>query len=174
VRLAAVAVSLVAIGLIWAVTSLLSPPVAPVIGRASAIDGDTLAIGRDHIRLIGLDAPELDQRCGVAGAEWACGREARSFLADLLRSSDSACAPSGRDRYGRLLARCSVAGDDVGHLIVAAGWAVASSPAYEAEASEARAAGRGVWSGPFASPAEWRRGHGDGFNLLDWLRGWFR
>jgi endonuclease YncB( thermonuclease family) len=36
-------------------------------GRASVIDGDTIAIHGERIRLFGIDAPESRQTCEAAG-----------------------------------------------------------------------------------------------------------
>ena len=44
-------------------------------GAAIAADGDSLRLGTDRIRLVGIDAPELTQVCwDASGAEWPCGR----------------------------------------------------------------------------------------------------
>jgi endonuclease YncB( thermonuclease family) len=43
------------------------------------------------------------------------------------------------------------------------------------EANAARAAKRGIWSGSFVSPAQWRRGEsGARPDLWGWLTSWFR
>jgi endonuclease YncB( thermonuclease family) len=153
---------------------VLEPALSPLNGRAEAVDGDTLRIGSTRVRLIGIDAPELDQTCtDAAGAEWACGRQARAFVVKLIGKSPVDCARHGRDRYGRALAACTVEGADLGQAIVDAGWAVAELQYVPAELG-ARAAGRGIWAGSFETPADWRRDHGaDRFDLLNWLRGWF-
>jgi endonuclease YncB( thermonuclease family) len=132
-------------------------PLPPgVSGRAVASDGDSLRIGADRIRLTGLDAPELDQTCWRAdGAEWPCGRDARALMTQLLGRGDVACAPSGTDRFGRTLASCRADGTDIAAAIVEAGLAV-SRDDYGAEQSRARSAGRGMWSGRFTDPRQWR------------------
>ena len=38
-------------------------------GRAAVIDGDTLDVSGTEVRLSGIDAPELDQRCYPEGGE---------------------------------------------------------------------------------------------------------
>ncbi len=165
-------VTLVAIGIIAVVVALLLPPEPALTGRASAVDGDTLRIGNARIRLLGLDAVELDQTCtNAAGAEWPCGREVRSFLAKLSDAGTTICAADGRDRYRRVLAHCSTNGADLGEQLVRAGWAVAELE-YGLALAEARLNRRGIWSGHFDDPAEWRRTHGaETFDLWAWLLG---
>lgn len=164
--------TLVAIGLVAAVAALLWPPPASISGRAVAVDADTLRIGDTRIRLIGLDAVELDQICmDGAGAEWKCGREARAFLDRLSDEGTTRCAADGRDRYRRVLARCSTSGADLGEQIVRAGWAVADLE-YGLALAEARLNGRGIWAGRFDDPADWRRHHdAETFDIWTWLQG---
>jgi len=139
---------------------------------ATAVDGDTLAIGGERVRLIGVDAPEMDQPCkGADGEEWACGRASWAYLADLLREEEAFCAPDGRDRYGRVLAHCAVGGTDLGASLVGAGMAVAEAE-YKVQELQARQAKRGIWVGSFERPSTWRRDNGIGkgdFDLLGWL-----
>ncbi|HUR40607.1 MAG TPA: thermonuclease family protein [Verrucomicrobiae bacterium] len=129
-------------------------------GQASIIDGDTLEIHGERIRLHGLDAPESSQACDLAAKSWPCGRRAALALADLIGDDVVRCAARGKDRYGRTIAACSVRGQDINAWLVREGWAVAyvkySSDYVDAEAA-ARAAGRNLWSGPFVMPEEHRR-----------------
>jgi endonuclease YncB( thermonuclease family) len=170
----ALAAILVAIALVAIVATLVQQAGPPLLGRAEVVDGDTLRMGAVRIRLLGLDAPELAQTCTDGnGADWPCGAKAKAFVETLVRGADLDCRPSGRDRYGRTLARCSTAGGDLGHAIVAAGWAI-SLPAYASEEAAARAAGQGIWAGTFVAPADWRRSHGEGVpGAWDWIRSWF-
>jgi endonuclease YncB( thermonuclease family) len=166
-----VALLLLAIG---AAIGWFSSPPAPLSGKAFVVDGDTLRIGGARVRLNGIDAPELDQTCTDANnGAWRCGDEARNFLAGLAAGRDASCIRTGRDRYHRWLATCSVGGADLGGAIVAAGWAVADL-GYAAEESEAEKQRRGIWSGTFMAPSEWRRTHGDEPGIWDWIRSWFQ
>lgn len=65
-------------------------------------DGDTLDIHGQPIRLHGIDAPESRQTCLADGERWRCGQQAALALVDKI------------DRYGRIVAVCSVGGEDVG------------------------------------------------------------
>ncbi len=149
-----------AMGLLLLALVALPPPPRPVnaiSGTARAIDGDTLAIGAARIRLIGLDAPERKQTCTRPnGAVWSCGTEAGARLAALVAGQQVQCALAGRDRYRRDLARCRVPQGDLGAILVREGWAVADG-AYLDEASYARAARLGIWSGTFEQPRDVRR-----------------
>ena len=70
------------------------------------------------------------------------------------------CEPKGTDRYGRTLAICFEAGEDLNRLMVIDGQAVAYrqfSRRYVGEENAARAARRGIWGTEFEMPSDWRR-----------------
>lgn len=131
---------------------------ADVSGSARAVDGDTLILEGEHVRLKGMDAPELAQTCTRDGKAWPCGKEARRALAAALRNGEVRCTFSARDDYDRPLAHCAVAGEDLGALMVRQGLALAYG-GYGAEEAQARAAGRGLWAGGFERPAQYRAEH---------------
>lgn len=98
----------------------------PVAGVASVIDGDTLEIHGQRVRLFGIDAPESGQPCETAqGERWRCGRDAAIALADLIGRAPIQCDPQDIDRYGRVVAVCYQGNLDIGAEMVRAGWAVA-------------------------------------------------
>ncbi len=126
-------------------------------GRASVTDGDTIRIGDTKIRLKGIDTPEMEQSCSRSGRSYSCGVVARRRLTELVSGEVVRCRSSGRDRYGRVLARCSVNGNDIGARMVEEGWAVSYGRDYEREEARARSRGAGLWSGEFERPQDWRR-----------------
>jgi len=72
-----------------------------------------------------------------------------------------------------VLARCRVGDTDLGDAIVSAGWAVADLE-YALPLAEARINRRGIWSGEFVDPADWRRQKADPeFDFWGWLLGLF-
>ena len=91
-----------------------TPALADVTGPARVIDGDTLEIQGQRIRLHGIDAPESRQLCHLDGKPWQCGKDATNALADMIARRPVTCEDLGRDRYKHIIARCTVAGEDLG------------------------------------------------------------
>ena len=133
-------------------------------GRAEAIDGDSLRLAGEEMRLHGIDAPEWHQSCTRDGRGNACGVAARDALAALLAAGPVTCHWEDRDAYGRALATCLRGAENLNAALVAQGHALAYrrySTAYVAEEDAARRARRGVWAGSFEAPAAWRARAGD-------------
>ena len=133
-----------------------------LVGRASVVDGDTLELHGERIRLAAIDAPEARQSCELAGRPWPCGRRAAFALADLVGARTVTCRWRERDRYRRPVATCAVDGTDLGGWLVEQGWALAFrryGQDYVAQEEQARAARRGLWAGSFVPPWALRRGH---------------
>jgi endonuclease YncB( thermonuclease family) len=97
-----------------------------IAGRATVIDGDTLEIHGERIRILDVDAPESRQRCtdrrGIDVQVWFCGSEAANKLANLVGARTVTCETTRKDRYKRWLARCSVAGHDLALRLAEHGW----------------------------------------------------
>src|SRR5919197_5240723 len=61
-------------------------------GRARVVDGDSLDLGGERIRLYGIDAPEGRQSCNdIAGRPYACGRDASRALAAAIAGRRVTC-----------------------------------------------------------------------------------
>ena len=131
-----------------------------VVGTSYVIDGDTIDISGTRIRLLAIDAPELEQACSDAqGRSWDCGSVAARELRNHVNEQDLKCESSRQDQYRRVLAICFMPdGSDVNAWMVRQGWAVAfrTTKRYRPEQDEAAAAKRGLWAGAFAMPWEWR------------------
>ncbi len=183
IRLVAIAV----VSMSWVVTAQSA--------SIDVADGDSFRMKGERYRLQDIDAPELHQNCkDSAGRDWSCGRRARDELRRLLNQGSVSCRIVTRDRFGRIIATCSVSGRDIGEMMIRNGWATAYkgrgfSSRYVSAENEARAAKRGMWAGSFETPRQWRQGHprgDDGGEVLsrgaqDWLRqktqamsSWFR
>lgn len=107
----------------------------PTPTKIFVIDGDTVSINQERIRLDGIDAPELKGKCAN---EKALARKAQYRLAELIDGSRLLVArtPVGArkgefgmeqrfksDRYGRTLAPLIADGHDVGEAILREGLA---------------------------------------------------
>jgi endonuclease YncB( thermonuclease family) len=135
-------------------------PSAPFTARVGVVDGDTLSMGAERLRIHGIDAPEMAQTCERAGRPYACGEAARDAMAAILGHGALSCEHLDTDQYRRRIVRChDDQGRDIGAELVRQGWAVAFtrfSADYLPQEAEARAARRGLWQGRFDAPWDWR------------------
>ena len=132
-----------------------------ITGVPRIVDGDSLVINGVKIRLHGIDAPERNQTCGTDPNRWDCGRQSSRALSEMINRAPVTCHERDVDRYGRIVAVCTVGGVLLNAQMVAEGWAVAYrqySKDYVGEEDKAREAERGIWSGEFVRPEDWRRG----------------
>lgn len=147
------------------IVMLMSAPPAyaqAMIGTATAVDGDSLDMGSERIRLHAIDAVEAAQTCKRDGQEWNCGAEAKAFLAELVAGQSVVCQQVDRDPYGRMVAVCKAGSRDLGKMMVDAGYAMALpqfGPAYIGAEENARTRAAGIWNSTFEKPADYRLAH---------------
>ena len=132
-----------------------------LVGQVSVVDGDTLDIHDERIRLWGVDAPESSQLCrGRDRRPYRCGAQAANALDAFTRGKTVRCMPVDGDRYGRIVARCAAGKIDLGQMLVSRGLAVEepqySHGTYTPDQLAARRAGRGIWAGRFVEPSFYR------------------
>lgn len=130
-------------------------------GVASVVDGDTIEIRGERIRLHGIDAPESGQHCRYAGTLQRCGQQAATFLEQLIASRPVQCERKDRDRYGRLIGVCKVSGTNLNAAMVRNGWALAYvqySRDYVLDEQAAAEELLGIWRYEFEAPWDYRKG----------------
>ena len=119
-------------------------------------DGDTLRFGKERVRLWGIDAPEIHQRCPD---RWLAGIEAARKMRELVKGHEVTCESRGHDRYGRTIGLCRADGVDIQAAMVRAGmaWAfVRYSSDYVREEEQAKADRLGVHAHGCELAWEWR------------------
>ena len=93
--------------------------------RASVVaivDGDTIRIDGQSVRIIGIDAPETwKPHCE---AEYVAGLAAKERLRAILDDGPVTFQPTGMDRYQRTLAQVFVGKMNVGEALVSEGFAL--------------------------------------------------
>jgi micrococcal nuclease len=82
--------------------------------QVRAVDGDTIRVGGERIRLRGIDTPEMNELDGPA---------AKQRLEELLRSGPIRIVPRGRDVYDRLVADVFVNEQNVAEILKSEGFA---------------------------------------------------
>lgn len=99
--------------------------------RIVIIDGDTVHIAGERIRLLDIDAPESFR--SACEAELVAGLKAKERLRALLDGQDVTIERDGRDRFGRTLARLRTPAGDVGMVLLRERLALRYVPGRRAE-----------------------------------------
>lgn len=127
--------------------------------RVKVLDGDSLVFDNRHrIRLAYIDSPELAQTC-KAKHEWNCGYQSKLKLIELIAGRPVECRKIETDKYNRIIANCYAGSISLNKEMVRSGFAIAYrrySYEYVSEELEAMKAKRGIWSGQFELPEEYR------------------
>lgn len=117
------------------------------------LDGDTLSLLNEdavtfRIRLAQIDAPEKRQ---------AFGQRSKQSLSDLAFDRQAEVRIETRDRYGRLVGKVRVGGQDINLLQIQRGMAwvyrrYAKDPLYFEAEDKARRSRVGLWADPEPTP----------------------
>jgi len=90
------------------------------------VDGDTIIVNSEKIRLHGIDTPETKQKCmNNNGHQNACGIRATKELRDIIGTNKVSCKRKDKDRYVRSVSVCYIKGQDINALLVERGWVYA-------------------------------------------------
>jgi len=82
------------------------------------VDGDTVWIKGEKIRLEGIDAPEARGRCYE---ELVAAANATERLRVLLTTNQFTILRNGKDRYGRTLAKIKIGNRSAGEIMMSEG-----------------------------------------------------
>ena len=78
------------------------------------IDGDTIIVGTNRVRLAAIDAPELKE---------PFGQESKEALCDMILHRIVRVEWKHRGRYRRIIGYVYLDGEWINHSVVASGWA---------------------------------------------------
>ena len=140
-----------------------------IIGVPKVVDGDTIHIKSYKIRLEGIDAPEMNQKCkkpylqiifSTFQKDYFCGQISKKKLSQKIDNKPVKCFLLGKDRYKRYLARCLKGNINLNRWMVRNGYAVAYrrySKQYILDENFAKEEKLGLWRGNFIKPEKWRK-----------------
>ncbi len=131
-----------------------------IIGNVRVIDGDTININNNKIRLHGIDAPETKQTCKLDSVDWFCGKQSTEELKKIINDQSVECTVSDIDIYNRYVAICLVNELNLNQWMVKNGWAIAYryySTDYIIEEKYARDNKIGIWKSEFLKPYQYRK-----------------
>jgi endonuclease YncB( thermonuclease family) len=129
--------------------------------RLAVVDGDTLRLGDQVVRLAGIAAPARGSVChgggqggsgqggtgqgGAGRVDIDCGAAAANALAMLVHNSAVDCTIRGHDDEGRPVGNCRAGDTGLSEALVLDGWARAETAELREIETTARMAGRGIW-----------------------------
>ena len=128
-------------------------------GKPRIIDGDSIEIKNEKIRLLGIDAFEKKQNCSKEdGTKYKCGERAISNLSTIISDQPIRCITKKKDRYKRWLATCYIGKLDINENMILYGNAFSyMSKKYKNVENDAKKINAGAWAGKFIFPWEWRK-----------------
>ena len=149
---------------------IISPAYSETIsGKALVIDGDTIKIDSNKIRLFGIDAPEKKQKCQkpwlsisflTFNNNYQCGVISTNKLKSKVNNKFIMCKSNNKDRYNRFIAECYKDKTNINRWMVLNGYAVAYkkySKKFVSDENLAKKDKLGLWVGTFEMPWDWRK-----------------
>ena len=124
------------------------------------VDGDTIVLNGEKIRLSGIDAPELKQTCMNGDQKVFCGKLAKMLLVKKIGNKTPECIREGKDVYKRTLAECFINGESLSAFLVRSGYAFAYlkySDKFIKDEEFAKKNKLGMWSMKFEYPWDFRK-----------------
>ncbi len=131
-----------------------------VYGVAKYISANVFYVGGRYVRLYGVDSPDVDQVCSnTIGNAYNCGSEALSWVIEQIDNSPIECYLFKVNHQGVDIATCLWNGNDIGAMVVGAGWGIAKTDEtdiYKPYEAKAQTHSIGLWQGSFYLPEDWR------------------
>jgi endonuclease YncB( thermonuclease family) len=144
---------------------IVTPENAQIKGFVIISDGDTIKVNGSKIRLYGIDAPELKQKCYSNKVKINCGIEAKAKIAEIISDNEVFCSELDTDKYNRTDGNCyfiDKAGKkiNIGQKMVTSGYALAYktySMRFVLNELYAKITMSGIWMYQFKKPWLWRK-----------------
>lgn len=124
-------------------------------GEAQVVSGNEIIVGKRSVRLFGVLAPDLEDRCTIDSVKVKCGIIAWSELIKLADGRQISCdreelpADAEKPEKPMIFATCYIGEADINEALVLSGWANTvpeQTDRYEADEADAKESGRGLWS----------------------------
>ena len=87
-------------------------------GYNCVVDGDTIRLRGELVRLQGYDTPETYRNICGGNFERRLGQQATARLIELMNNNKYKLRFNGRDRYGRRLATMTIRNQNVGNILI--------------------------------------------------------
>ena len=110
------------IGLVLVLLFYFSAPFWAYASDTRVVDGDTIVVGDEHIRVHKLDAPEI--RNAECSTEKALGLQAKAFVEGYLYDAEITITRTGKKTWGRSEADVYVDGVSLTDTVIAHGYGV--------------------------------------------------
>ena len=119
-----------------------------ISGIADVRSGSEIVLNGITLRLFGLKAPPVDERCELSDGKFRCGVVAWAELIKLADGRDIACDIESKGGDGPPVATCYLGERDINETLVRSGWAEARADVdrYHADQADARRSRRGLWA----------------------------